>query len=117
MRPAAAPDQPEAILVWDVAAARELAVLPGAEIWLDRDRAAFSPDGRCLLTLVRDPDTVGGTTVQVRDVDTGDEVLAPFSTHAGPVMSLAFSPEGKQLATSDWTGLAFVWDAGTGRLG
>jgi WD40 repeat protein/serine/threonine protein kinase len=92
------------IRVWDAATGRPIRTFQGTVT-----RAALSPDGR------RVAFTTEVAMVEVRDVDTGEEVLAPFFAHHGPVMSLAFSPDGTKLATGGWDQTAVIWDAVTGR--
>jgi WD40 repeat protein len=48
-------------------------------------------------------------TAKVWDVDTG-QVLFTFSGHGGIVYSVAFSPDGKRLATTSADATVKVWD-------
>ena len=48
------------------------------------------------------------------DAETGDPLLTLFG-HSNWVRGVAFSPDGKQLATTSWDRTAKVWDAGSGR--
>jgi len=52
--------------------------------------------------------------VWVWDVETGKSVSGPFKGHGYAVLSVAFSPDGKQIVSglSNWT--MKVWDAQTG---
>ena len=71
------------------------------------DSAAFSPDGRRVITGSRD------TTARLWDAETGREI-AVLQGHTMPVTSAAFSPDGRWVVTGsdDWT--ARLWDAETG---
>ena len=106
---ATTPDGPESgtVRVWDTAAGAPCAVIAAADSWADPDDkdelripgAAFSPDGTLLAT----------TSMMGRaflwDAATG----APRATPAGhdrgwAVTSVAFSSDGKLVATGRWTG-------------
>ena len=68
--------------------------------------AALSRDGRQLVTS-------GGESVKLWDTATGSEQLT-LAEHAD-VRALAFSPDGKRLATGDELRTVLVWDLETGR--
>jgi WD40 repeat protein len=85
---------------------------------------AFSPDGRTILiggtnsgdTVILQAALPGGNrrTVRLWDVATGKPVDRPV-LHPGPVMSVAFSPNGKTILTGGTDNTARQWDAHTGR--
>lgn len=77
---------------------------PIASGWIQA--AVFSPDG---LRAVSEVD--GGA--RVWDVLSG-QALTPLLTHGGKVYCLAFSPDGRSVATGGRNGKARVWDATTG---
>lgn len=53
------------------------------------------------------------STVKLWDVTTGQELLT-LKGHAGNVTSVAFSPDGKRLATGSIDSTVKLWDAPTG---
>jgi WD40 repeat protein len=81
-----------------------LRLLPQTEI----ADAAFSPDG----SMIVGAGTGNDRAAHVWDVRTG----APLLTleHDGPVLSVAFSPNGRLIATGSADGTARLWDAATG---
>lgn len=72
---------------------------------------AFSQDGKQFavsgFSHVRDQDKV-----QIYDVASG-EIIRTISGHQGMICGLAFSPDGKRLATGSWDSTALVWDLTT----
>jgi WD40 repeat protein len=89
------------VLVWDRATGREAARFPGK--WVE-----FSPDGTLLAAGL-------GNSVRLHDVATWHEQAA-FGGHTPYVKCLAFSPDGKTLATGDWQGTLRLWDVAEKRL-
>jgi WD40 repeat protein len=71
--------------------------------------AAFSPDGSMVAGAAGGK---GNSAAYVWDVQTG----APLQTlkHDGPVLSVAFSPNGRWIATGSADHTARLWDAATG---
>ena len=70
-------------------------------------RAAFSPDGRRIVTASFD------RTARVWDAATGAAVGAPLR-HEDRVLHAAFSPDGRSIVTASDDRTARVWDAATG---
>jgi WD40 repeat protein len=70
--------------------------------------AAFSPDGRRVVTASRDG------TARVWDVATGEPVTPPLR-HGGSVLKAAFSPDSRRVVTACHDGTARVWDAHSGQ--
>jgi WD40 repeat protein len=94
------------VKLWDLVNGQELRsyILPGnALIWV----AAFSAD-RTLLAA-----GMNHGIVKVWDV-VGNKELRTFSGHSGTVTSVAFSRDGKRLASSDWNSVK-LWDLTNGQ--
>ena len=98
--------------------------VPEAELQLDgawrdlRDRfildhndavwsAAFSPDGRCIVTASRD-------TAHIWDAATRQPIGEPLIGHQAVVHSATFSPDGKLILTAAFDEGARVWNAENG---
>src|SRR5579872_603277 len=77
---------------------------------LPKFAVAFSPDGRQLL--------VGGIGLRLYDAATGHEIRHFKLEGSGPdidVWSVAFSSDGKMVASGDWDKFVRVWDLETGK--
>ncbi|HEY7426384.1 MAG TPA: WD40 repeat domain-containing protein, partial [Gemmataceae bacterium] len=97
------------VSVWDVAAGVErqrLKGLSGAVLCV-----AFSRDGQ---KVAAGSARAGGTTIKLWDAATGKSLVKFSSTER--VDKLAFSPNGKMLASASWVeNTPHLWDATTGR--
>src|SRR5439155_510074 len=82
-----------------------------AQMWYHEqevEHAAFSPDGRRVVTASKDH------TAQVWDAATGQRV-GPALKHAAAVKYAAFSPDGRLVVTASDDRTARLWEATTGR--
>ncbi|MER7367450.1 helix-turn-helix domain-containing protein [Nonomuraea wenchangensis] len=97
---------PEARLAMvDVLSRPERAVLPGL-----MNALAASPDGR-IMAGAHNSDA----TVRLWETATRRPLGAPLTGHQEPVSSLAFSQDGRTLATGSWDSTIRLWDVATRR--
>src|SRR5262249_18838824 len=111
---------PTEVKVWDAQNGKELLTLRHPNIV---NSVAFSPDGKRLASASGDPvvrrEQVGLTPpspgeVKVWDAHTGQELLS-LKGHTYCVLSAAFSPDGKRLASASADGTLKLWDAQIGQ--
>ncbi|HEX5272325.1 MAG TPA: protein kinase [Gemmataceae bacterium] len=78
--------------------------------WYYGGTLAYSPDGRSLAT----GGDSGDPTVKVWDAQTGRETLT-LKGHSGGIYSVAFSPDGRRIASASQDNTVKVWDVEAGR--
>jgi WD40 repeat protein/serine/threonine protein kinase len=109
------------VMVWDAATGQELHNFRGHTI--NAYGIAFSPDGKRFATsswggyLSREVEGVKKTEkmpneIKVWDTVTGKELF----TLSGGGLGVAFSPDGKLLASGSQEGTVTIWDVGTGNV-
>jgi WD40 repeat protein len=115
-RTIAAGGQDKVVKLWDVETGRELRALAGHTGIVKS--IAFSPDGKLIASACGDlflGDEAGDDSkVRVWDAATGAQLQA-LAGHAGRVFGVAFSPDGKTIASAGDDGTVRLWDAATGR--
>jgi WD40 repeat protein len=121
-RLASASGREKVVQVWDAATGQELLALHTNGV----SAVCFSPDGRRLASADWSWDAHGNPLpgeVRVWDAATGQELLA-LKGHSSTVAAVCFSPDGRRLASADWSwdahgnplpGEVRVWDAATGQ--
>lgn len=99
-------EQPNEVILWDVATAQKRLTLPAgtgevAEVALTRDgtRVAVASDD---------------TTVKLWDTATG-KPLVDLKGHVGEVCAALFTPDDTILASGSWDSTARLWDTATGK--
>jgi WD40 repeat protein/serine/threonine protein kinase len=102
------PFAPEALGVFQEARAADDQVLALVGHAQAVNSAAFSPDGKRLVTASDD------RTIRIWDADTGRPILLLLG-HRDRVPSVVFSPDGQRVLTGSVDHTARLWDAASGR--
>jgi WD40 repeat protein/serine/threonine protein kinase len=95
------------VRIWDARTGQTVLVLPGHARGVFR-LAYRPPDGRYLAST-----GVNDGKVRVWDTSTGKEVFNCSHEHPS-VLGVAYSPDGRLLASSSWDRTVMIWDANTG---
>jgi WD40 repeat protein len=103
------------VRLWDPATGKEQSALKLDRFDQGAERIAFSPDGKLLASASSE----GGKTYTVRLWDVATGKVRQELSHKSRVLSLAFAPDGKTLASSRQEFRTFVvqlWDVATGKV-
>jgi WD40 repeat protein len=104
--------------VWDVAAAQPRLVLKGHGVPVNA--VAFSPDGKLLASAAGEKYVAPGDTprpgeLKIWDLETGKERVPVRGQLPLRALAIAFSPDGKSIATGSADRNVRLWDVTTGR--
>ena len=92
-------------VLWDAITGKFIASFPTGRVSL----AGFSPDGSRIVT-------VTGKIARLWDTASGEPVGEILKGHYGEILTVAFTADGKYVATNDSDGTARVWEVETGKI-
>lgn len=100
------------VKVWDAATGKLIRVFPG------RLAADFSPDGKtiaCVSAMASPAKTIGKVDLyRIADGSLEESFSSENGMSASWLLCVAFSPDGRSLAATDWNGTVTIWDVETG---
>jgi WD40 repeat protein len=103
------------VMVWDTETGRQMLRLPANAAADPYTRLAFSRDHRQLAIVTADPVVTTDYVVSLWDLTTA-RLTASCRGHVGMVRGLAFSEDGRRLATAGHTDMTVkLWDTSTGQ--
>ena len=97
------------IRFWDAETTKLLKTITGHTGSFGR-AVAFSPDGTTLANV-----GTGDNTIPIRDVQSR-QLLRTLTGHTDIVVSVAYSPDGRNFVSADWDGHIRMWNVETGQL-